>query len=465
MQSKYVRYLAIGAVVIGITLIAFNMRKSVTVTADGEEKLISTFALSVGGALRSAGVSLALEDEVQPSEETRLTDGMFIRVNRAALVYITVDGQKKTLETAERRPANLLSLAGIQLYPGDRILFSGAPVSPDESLPDSPSYHLQLHRSVEVELISAGGRRVFTSSSATLAGALWEAGIALYVADRLDPAPETPLNGPITVNLVRAQALEITIGSEVIFTRSSAASVGQALAEAGLAMQGLDYSQPQESEPLPENGQIRVFRVYEQVVIQQEPLPFDNLLQPVADQPIDTMTIIQPGEYGLTAQRLRVRYEDGVEVSRQVEDEWVARDPVARIQGYGTQIAVQTMQTADGPIEYWRALEFYATSYSPSRSGTDPEVSWYGHVFCGGLMDNGMVGVDLDHVPCGTRLYIPGYGFAVAMDTGNIDGAWIDLGYRDEDFEVWHQFVTVYFLTPVPPMENISWMIPPGTFW
>ncbi|MBW8012024.1 MAG: DUF348 domain-containing protein [Chloroflexi bacterium] len=464
MQIKYIRSLAIVIILAGLTLIAFNTRKTVTVIADGEENSISTFALTVGGALRSAGVSSAPEDEVQPSTETRLADGMIVRVNRAVLVYITADGQKQTLKTAERRPANLLALADIQIYPGDRILYSGARIVPDESLPEAPSYHIQLQRSVEVELIFAGGRRVFASSSATLAGALWDAGITLYAADHLDPAPETPLTGPITATLVRAKFLEITIGDQVISTRSAASTVGQALAEAGFAMQGLDFSQPLESDPLPEDGQIRVVRVREQVVIQQEPLPFDNLLQPVADQPIDTLTIIQPGEYGLTAQRLRVRYEDGIEVSRQVEDEWVAREPIPRIQGYGTQISVQTMQTPDGPIEYWRALEFYATSYSPSRSGTDPEAPWYGQVYCGGEMENGMVGVDLSYVPCFTPLYIPGYGFAVAMDTGNIDGAWIDLGYLDDDFVPWYQYVTVYFLTPVPALENIAWIIPPGTF-
>jgi len=68
-------------------------------------------------------------------------------------------------------------------------------------------------------------------------------------------------------------------------------------------------------------------------------------------------------------------------------------------------------------------------------------------------------------VPCGTRLYVPGYGFAVAMDTGRITGAWIDLGYEDDDFVLWHQFVTVYFLTPVPPLDQIAWIIPPGAFY
>ena len=209
------------------------------------------------------------------------------------------------------------------------------------------------------------------------------------------------------------------------------------------------------------DGQIRLVRVAEEVVIEQQPLPFGSQFQAADDLPIDTTAIVQAGEFGLQAQRVRIRLEDGEEVSRLVEDEWVAREPLAQIEGYGTQITIQTIDTAHGPIEYYRALEFYATSYSPARSGTSPDAPWYGITACGEPLVTGFVGVDLDYVPCGTQLYIPGYGFATAMDTGLIEGAWIDLGYTDDEFQLWHQYVTVYFLTPVP--ANVAWTIPPGT--
>jgi hypothetical protein len=54
-----------------------------------------------------------------------------------------------------------------------------------------------------------------------------------------------------------------------------------------------------------------------------------------------------------------------------------------------------------------------------------------------------------------------GYGPAEAADVGGgVRGRWIDLGYEDHNFVNWHQYVTVYFLTPVPAASSIVWIFP-----
>jgi 3D (Asp-Asp-Asp) domain-containing protein len=48
------------------------------------------------------------------------------------------------------------------------------------------------------------------------------------------------------------------------------------------------------------------------------------------------------------------------------------------------------------------------------------------------LVTYGIVAVDPAIIPLGTRMYIPGYGEAVAADTGGaVKGYIIDLGYPD----------------------------------
>jgi hypothetical protein len=59
----------------------------------------------------------------------------------------------------------------------------------------------------------------------------------------------------------------------------------------------------------------------------------------------------------------------------------------------------------------------------------------------------------------GQSLFIPGYGRGTIEDLcgGCVGKPWVDLGFTDENFEPWHQMVTVYFLTPIP--SNVIYVI------
>ena len=103
-------------------------------------------------------------------------------------------------------------------------------------------------------------------------------------------------------------------------------------------------------------------------------------------------------------------------------------------------------------IEYWRAVQMYATAYSPCRSGSD---RCYSGTSSGKKLAKGMVAFRYSWYLAmgGQPLYIPGYGFATVEDVcgGCVGKPWIDLGYSDDDYQQWSSWVTVYFLTPVPP--------------
>ncbi len=273
----------------------------------------------------------------------------------------------------------------------------------------------------------------------------------LYAADRLVPGASTPLTPGLSATLTSSRSVTIQTQYGDVSVRTPAVTVGEALADAHLAPQGLDYSMPSSAELIPSSDKIRLVRVTEQVLIEQSPLPFEKEFQPVSDLALDTQSILQEGAYGLSAQRVRVRYEDGQEASRQTDSQWVALQPEPRIIGYGTNIVMQTT-TVDGvTIQYWRALKMYATSYHPSEVG-DTTAS-------GLPLKKGVAAVDTSVIPFYTQMFVPGYGQVVAADIGGgVIGRWIDLGYSDSDYVPWHSWVTVYLLWPPP--DNIVWVVP-----
>lgn len=294
-------------------------------------------------------------------------------------------------------------------------------------------------------LVLLAGARLFVGIPGSVTNSPIRASSLLVPANS---NPASVFASPLSQN---SQTLTVQISDSQVTIRSSASSVGLALAEAGLPLQGLDYSQPAAESPLPADGKIRLVRVQEVVSIEQEPLKFDTELQPAPDLELDKRKVLRAGVPGLQAHRVRTRYEDGKRVSRQVEEQWTVRDPLKQILGYGTQIVLRTLNTSAGPIQYWRTVQMYATSYSPCRIYKDHCDSY---TALGATLQRGIVAMTNSwcRYTCGDKVYVPGYGVGTVADTGGgIPGRyWIDLGYSDNDYVQWNQTVTVYFLAPVP---------------
>jgi resuscitation-promoting factor RpfB len=364
--------------------------------------------------------------------------------------------------TNERTPAQLIAKAGLTLGDRDCVLVLGRPVALDEPLPGNDPSPITVRRSVPLTLVLPDGKKTIQTCAQTVGEALTEEGYSLYSADVLDPPADTFIQSPLTVTYQQSQLLTVTVDGDQILIRSAASSVGQALAQAGLPLVGLDISIPPEISPLPEDGSIRITRISESVAITQKSLPFSTRTEPSADLEIDQQALLQGGEPGLAVSRIRTRTEDGLQVSQTTESESIVRPPRDRILGYGTKIVIRTATVDGETIQYYRVLTLAATSYSPCRSATPDGKCSYG-TSSGLPVQRGTVAMVYSwYLAFGfDRLYIPGYGYATVGDVGAGPAGsnyWIDLGFTDEEYQPISGTVTVYFLAPVP--KNLVAVLP-----
>lgn len=92
-------------------------------------------------------------------------------------------------------------------------------------------------------------------------------------------------------------------------------------------------------------------------------------------------------------------------------------------------------------------MMFEATAYSPARPSTFPHTD--GQTAIGLPAGYGVVAVDPQVIPLGTRLYIEGYGYAIAADVGGaIEERRIDLcfGRRQSALQFGRRMVQVHVL-------------------
>ena len=61
---------------------------------------------------------------------------------------------------------------------------------------------------------------------------------------------------------------------------------------------------------------LQVVRVREETIVVDEEVPYQTIYQPSDELDLDTKAVMSSGVPGIKRQSTRIRYEDGVEVSR-----------------------------------------------------------------------------------------------------------------------------------------------------
>lgn len=422
----------------------------VTLVVEGHTQRLHTHQNTVAALLMDAGLTLEPEDIITPALNTVLEPGLIVKVQRARPVHVSADGHNTTLRTHATSVEAVLEEAGVSLGPHDEVEVEG------ELLAANPEpARLTVRRAIPFTLHEDGRATTLYTTAPTVGETLRQAGLTLYLADNVQPGLGERMSAGRHVYVGRSIPVAVQVDGRTFRTRTHRERVDEVLADLSVVLTGQDYTIPTLDASLGRDTTIRVIRVSERFLIEQEPVPFESVWQADPDLEIDHQRLLQEGARGIFERRIRIRYEDGHEVARAVEDEYVAVPPTTKIMGYGTKIVVRTLATPSGPVEYWRVLHMLATSYSASTAGTPKTSSWYGRTATGMKMRHGIVAVDPRVVSLRSEVYVPNYGIGIAGDTGGaIKGQRIDLGYDDDNLVLWYRWVDVYLLTPVPDRVN-----------
>ncbi len=438
-----------------------------TVRVNGVPVETYTRARTVGAWLAEQGIVLHPQDVLYPPPDTPLEPNMDIALRLARRVVLVADGERRVVYTHAKTVEDLLREAGITLGPEDALRLNGQPAQLDTPLPRLEQADrrargvLQVQRAVPITVDDDGVVMTVYTREETLGTALLAEGIRLFEGDQVRPELSTRVAPHLRVTIRRSKPATFRFDGQVVRTRTRARTVGEALAELGVEVRPLDRVEPSLDAPVTDNVEVRVVRVDHEIVVETEEIPFERQLVPDPNLELDTFEVRVPGEPGIRKREILVVYEDGKETQRTVQREWVEKEPVDRMVAYGTKVVVRTLQTPDGPVEYWRHFRMLATSYTAATSGKSRDHPLYGITRTGVPAGYGVVAVDPRVVRLWSRVYVPDYGIACACDTGGaIRGMRIDLGYDEDNLKLWYRWVDVYVLTPVPPSDQIRYIVP-----
>lgn len=286
----------------------------------------------------------------------------------------------------------------------------------------------------------------------TVRQALNQAGVLLKPGDLTKPELWRPVTPGAHVYIDRAKDVRLVADGEERDLRTRAATVGDVLRQADVTLGALDRLVPDFDAPVAAGLRVQVTRVRVERQVHEEALLFQTHYQPDSDVEMGQEWETEAGQAGIYRRELLTRYEDGLEVHRALEKEYLERPPRPRIISYGTKIVPHYVDTGAGAFQYYRTLRVWATWYNPRSAGKPAWHPGYGITSVGVRVHKGIIAVDPRVIPYWTQIYVPGYGVGIAADTGGgIIGNKIDLGFADQESPDWQTgWVDIYLLGPPP---------------
>lgn len=250
----------------------------------------------------------------------------------------------------------------------------------------------------------------------TVADVLKSEKITTTKYDIITPGPATPLVEGMKIVVDRAIPVTIYHDGKQQKVWTHEKTVSKVLEKAGVKLGKLDKVSPALETPITTaTTKIAISRVKENIIETSYIIPFGLERKNDASMLRGMRKIVSRGATGLGKKVVKVTYMNGKEANRVVVKTLVVKQPKNQIMAVGT---VRTVSRGGKPLNFKDSIIMGASGYTHTGYRTST----------GKIPVRGVAAVDPSVIPMGTRVYVDGYGYAIAADRGSaIVGNRIDL--------------------------------------
>ena len=279
----------------------------------------------------------------------------------------------------------------------------------------------------DISIIIDGKEETFITYKGTVKDVLDEKGIELSHKDKVQPALDEKISSGDDIKIKRAVEVEMVSGNKVIVIQTAEDTIEDMImaekdelkAEGVEFVKGIDEITPSVDTEITDNLKIQLVKVDISNEVAIETIAYEKIVENDNSLDINKTNVKQTGQVGEKEVTYKVVKKDGVEVSREIIQSKVTKEPVNEIIAQGTR---RVFASRDGEMEYKKLIYCESTAYSTgtiTATGTTPVYN------PGGIST---IAVDPRVIPLGSLVYVENYGKAIAADTGGaIKGNIVDV--------------------------------------
>ncbi|ENZ5395456.1 resuscitation-promoting factor [Listeria monocytogenes] len=378
-SSKWKLPIMIAGFVIVVALVFYfvfeGTKNDITIVNAGEKIESRTHAKTVSEALDEAGIKVSERDEIAPGKNAEIKDGMEIKYLPARQITINDNGTKKDVWSTKANVADLLKDENITTRPQDVLN-----VALDTKLKNG--LEVNINRAIQLSLQNGAKKDTVWTTKTKVSDLLAEKNIKLDQDDRVSPAKDSNLKEKMTV--------------EVTYVNSKAEK---------------------------KNEQVKFETVYKE----------DDSLNKGVEK------VVQEGKNGEKVVEYKVTFENGKEKKRDVIKENVTSKKTDKVVVRGTKEKVVATPVSNVSTPSTTSSSSSSSTPSGGKTYRMESTAYSG----GGTTAYGInlsanpglkvIAVDPRIIPLGSKVWVEGYGEAIAGDTGGaIKGNIVDVYFPNE---------------------------------
>ena len=324
-------------------------------------------------------------------------------------------------------------------------------------------------KEIQVHLTIDGEERMINTTANDVAEFIESEGLHIGEYDDISKSLASKLKDGDDLEIEHAKAIQLIDRGAWQVRYTTAPTVKEALATWGVELGEYDELNFDLNDPIDEHDTIQIDRIaytYEQ---QTEEIPYGTVEEPTEQLLQGKTDIKQYGQVGAKERVIQKEWKNGLLTSMKIIKESVLEESVDQIVAVGTKSEVSVLSSSSQDIDQVTkdgitfgvknvhdnvTLTAYDAGFN--STGKTEDHPQYGMTFTGTTVEEGRtVAVDPNVIPLGWWIYIEGYGFRKAEDTGSaVKGKKVDIYVETE--EEADQFglkkgYTVYVIGPNKP--------------
>lgn len=347
----------------------------------------------------------------------------FLEITKAEINF-THNNVTETFITREDTVGEFLAEMGIEVSEHDKL----SHLLDDEI---ESGMNLSLEKAKQIILTIDSVDEVHYTTEDTVKDFFNAINVTVNEHDDLNLSPNQAIVEELNIILNRAIEVTIKDATEEESVWTTANTVGELLESEAIELNELDRLEPKKEAELEQDMTVSITRVEEVTDVIEEKIEFSTVRRNDASIEKGKEKVIASGSDGLIEKKYKVIIENGKEVSRELVSEEVKKQSEQRVVAVGTKVIEKVVSrggssSSTSAKSGSKTFTMSSTAYTAGCSG------------CSGVTATGInlnnnpnmkvIAVDPSVIPLGTRVYVEGYGEAIAGDTGgSIKGNKIDV--------------------------------------